>query len=596
MGALGRPTMPRAVVPGPSNQRSWRLATRVLRRSTASSAMPQPNAEAPESVTPKVPAFERFLTGKEFLIGLVVVGVLLRLWAYASNTSLILDEILLARNILEVPLKVLLTQPLEHAQVAPRGFLLVERVIVRLFGGGEHALRLFPFLCSLAGLVLFRQLAQRSLTGLGVPFALALYAIGIPFLKYAAEVKQYGIDATVAIALTLIALELQQREVSRRTLLLAGLAGFGLSWFSQASVLAMGGLGLALVANWLLTRERRLWAAVTTTVPIWAVSSVMALLVGIFSMAPATRDYMYDFWRRGFLPLPLNAKSDLRWAVESALGFFTDVRLLNYPLPWLYVAAAAVGLVALWRSRRDVAILLGAPIAVTLLAAVAHQYPFRSRLLLFLVPGLLLLISSGAEWMRLAVGRLRPALGAVVMGLLLIPPVAVLSIAPPPYEVENYLPMLSYVQKHRQPGDVLFVLPPMREGMQFYGRRFGIEPSEVTVSICERVESRPYLRDVDRFRGKSRLWFLSWSGGTYGTPRAALHRYLGTIGVKRDSLRLKSMGRASTDIDMYDLSDTTRLKAATAETFPAPPLPTASPRPWCGRGTRADSSAAPSPS
>jgi hypothetical protein len=302
---------------------------------------------------------------------------------------------------------------------------------------------------------------------------------------------------------------------------------------------------------------------------------------------------MYDYWRRGFLPLPLNVIADLRWILDSALGLFTDVRLLNYPLPWLFVGVAVVGYAELWRRRREVALLVMLPMGVAVVAAVAHQYPFRSRLLMFLLPGLLLAVSAGAEWVRRAAGRVRPALGATLMTGLLIPPVAVLTVAPPPYEVENYVPMLAYVQQHRQPGDVVFVLPPMREGVLFYGPRFGLQPSDLTVASCERSETRPYLRDVDRFRGVARFWFLSWSGGTYGTPRSVLQRYLGAIGAKRDSLRLKSLGRTSTDIDLYDLSDPTRLTAATAETFPAPPIPANAPRPWCGRATR-DSVVAPS--
>ena len=57
---------------------------------------------------------------------LAALAVVLRAWAYFSNTSLWLDEILLARNILELPLPALLTEPLYLDQVAPLGFLLIE--------------------------------------------------------------------------------------------------------------------------------------------------------------------------------------------------------------------------------------------------------------------------------------------------------------------------------------------------------------------------------------------------------------------------------------------------------------------------------------
>ena len=126
---------------------------------------------------------EQALRSARFLTVLVVIGVALRVWAYAANTSLWLDEILLARNIIALPLRDLITQPLLLDQVAPRGFLLVEKLAVLTFGDRELALRLFPFLCGIAGLFLFRRLAERALDGLAVPFAVALFALGIRFIS-----------------------------------------------------------------------------------------------------------------------------------------------------------------------------------------------------------------------------------------------------------------------------------------------------------------------------------------------------------------------------------------------------------------------------
>jgi hypothetical protein len=78
------------------------------------------------------------------MTSIVMLGVALRLWAYVANTSLYLDEILLTRNILDLPIRQLLSQPLLFDRVAPRGFLLVERIAVMTFGQNELALRLFP--------------------------------------------------------------------------------------------------------------------------------------------------------------------------------------------------------------------------------------------------------------------------------------------------------------------------------------------------------------------------------------------------------------------------------------------------------------------
>ena len=122
---------------------------------------------------------------------LVVLGVGLRVWPYAANTSLFLDEILVASNITGLPLVDLVTGPLGLDQVAPGGFLFLEKISVLLLGSSERALRLVPLAFSILGVFLFRRLAERTLTGGAVALAVALFAIGLPFIRYAAEVKQY---------------------------------------------------------------------------------------------------------------------------------------------------------------------------------------------------------------------------------------------------------------------------------------------------------------------------------------------------------------------------------------------------------------------
>lgn len=247
-----------------------------------------------------VRSFGRILSGAQILNGLVVLGVVLRLWEYIFNRSLYLDEILLTRSIVGMPLRALLTRPLLMDQVAPRGFLLVERLAVTILGPSELALRLFPFLCGILSLILFRRLAERVLTGAGPALALFLFAIGVPLIRYGGDVKQYAMDIAAAIGLLLLALDLREKEATTKRLLLAGALGLVIVWFSQTAVLVMAGIGLGLAADWLISRDRRAGRELLIMIPLWGVASIAAVIAGMRSMTPATRDSWMIFGRGDF--------------------------------------------------------------------------------------------------------------------------------------------------------------------------------------------------------------------------------------------------------------------------------------------------------
>ena len=514
------------------------------------------------------------------MVLLIVLGIAFRAWAYFSNVSLWLDELLVSRNILGLPLSHLLTKPLLLDQVAPRGFLLVEKLAVDTLGRNELALRFFPFLCSVVSVLLFHRLASRTLGGWGPAFALALFSIGIPFIQYGVEVKQYIFDATAAMLFLDLALALRDPGTTTKRLVLTGLAAFVIIWFSQASVVVMGGIGAAVAIEWLIDRDRRTARALLITIPLWAIASLVAVAAGLRSMTPSTREFMDDFWGTGFMPLPFTLTGTLRWLWAQSVSLFTDPTLLRYPLPLLFVALSFLGIVCLWRTRRDVALALLGPFALAVLAAAAHQYPLRGRLMFYLAPGVLVAIAAGAEQLRRWAATLGRPLGGVVAAAALAPPVIAFGNGHPPYEIENNRALYAYLQQRRQPGDVVHIFPLSRIGTLYYGERYGLKLGEWRTSVCDRNDTRAFVRDVDQYRGVRRLWLVSGGSRPYRSARAAVRDYLATIGVRRDSLVLPSLTREGIWLDLYDLSDTVRLRSADAASFPVAPMPK-DPRPGC---------------
>jgi hypothetical protein len=509
---------------------------------------------------------------------LLAVGVVLRLWQWLGDGSLWLDEIVLSRNILARSIAELTTEPLAFDQVAPPGFLAAVKVSTLLFGQNERALWLFSLICGLVGLFLFRTLAERMLRGLAVPLAVALFALGAALIRYSAEVKQYGVDATAAVMLTLIAFDLRTRDRSMSTLVAAGVAGLLIILFSQAAAIVMAGLGAALAASWVIERDRRTLRALSVTVPLWAVASVAAVAMGSRSMTPATRAFMQDFWRGGFLPMPPRVLTALPWLWERYASLFGDTWTLRYPLPWLFALLALLGFGVLWRQRRTDVLLIAAPLALTMLAAIAQQYPFRQRLIVFLIPGALIVLAAGAAWIA---EQARNGYAAVaIAAATLILPIYALVDAGMPARVDHYKPVYAHLQANRRPGDAVYVSFLANSSAIFYGPRYGLGRGQYHLGACTRDDVRAYIRDLDRFRGRRRVWVLLKTGPAYRPAHDTMNRYLETIGVRRDALRVKSAASGPLTLELFDLSDPARLQKASSATFAVPPMPDY-PKPGC---------------
>jgi len=90
---------------------------------------------------------------------------------------------------------------------------------------------------------------------------------------------------------------------------------------------------------------------------------------------------------------------------------------------------------------------------------------------------------------------------------------------------------------------------------------------------CDANDTRSYLRDVDRLRGVGRLWVLTGAGRPLRQVHDAVRNYLGTIGVRQDLKTFSSMTRGPVRIELYDLSDPTRLATTSAQKFSVPGMP-----------------------
>ena len=176
----------------------------------------------------------------------IAFGAALRILLYCKNSSLWLDEALLALNIVRRPLRGMF-RPLDYNQGAPVGFLLLEKLVTHAFGNVDLSLRLIPLIAGLASLFLFWKVARLYLRLNAVPVAMALFALCAPLILFSSEVKPYSTDVAISLVLLWAGKNMTESTLEWRQVLGFGLLGAVAIWFSFPASFVLAGIAAVLV-------------------------------------------------------------------------------------------------------------------------------------------------------------------------------------------------------------------------------------------------------------------------------------------------------------------------------------------------------------
>jgi len=335
------------------------------------------------------------------LAAAILLGVGLRLKHYFARHAYWHDEASLVLNIFEKNAKQLLG-PLDLAQAAAPGFLLLERGVYVLLGRSELAMRLPPLLASLAGIAIFSWLAWRLLASGnergGSRIALlviVLWSCAERLIWHAAEAKQYSIDVLVALTLLAVALR-EDRNETARLVTCAAIAAVAV-WFSHATAFVFGGVSLALLPAMIRSQRGR---GMVTWMAANALFGVSFLALYFASVRNQQVNALYEYWAAGFVDFSKPWIIPV-WMFRGMMGIANYALDLGGPV---LLPLAALGAYVLWvHGRRQVLGVLVMPAVLVLVASAIRQYPFNgSRLTLFLTPNVFLLAGVGVvaliEW------------------------------------------------------------------------------------------------------------------------------------------------------------------------------------------------------
>jgi uncharacterized membrane protein len=424
---------------------------------------------------------------------IIGIGVMFRLVAYLHNRSLWLDEAMLSCSIIRRSFAGLLEPTLDFNQAAPVGFLYLSNLATMLFGPSEYALRLVSLLAGLAALPLFYVLIRRYVGGGTALIGLALFAVSEGLIYHSHEAKQYSLDVLVTLLL-LHAVEPVLRDEPRpRHWVILGVAGALAIWFSHPAIFVLGGVGVALAGSSLYEKNWKELAIASIVGVVWLSSFGLNYLLLTSRLAANPKKLTaFDYT---FMPLSFTLET-LEWLRHALTGLAERALRLPTDVGCAFVATVClvIGVVRLFARNRVRGMLLMGPILFALVASALQKYPFRGRLLLFLVPMIVICVALGMQWF-LASARYR---AVRIFGLLLLAVLLLVPLGPAAHNMftgyadQEMRPVLQYVLEHKRPGDRIFLYESAFPAFIYYCEAYEYEPGEYMHSHELAEDPAPY--------------------------------------------------------------------------------------------------------
>ena len=504
---------------------------------------------------------------RTLMIAIVLLGALLRLIFFAVDRPLWIDEAMLAVNLVERDYSAL-GKPLDYGQVAPIGYLYVERFLLESFGNTEKVLRIPSLVAGLLTLPLFMVVARRVLTPSGAVLAMLLFSLSEPMIYYSVELKPYNVDVLTALLLFWLTLRIMQENWRAIDLILFGVVACVGLLFSYTLVFMVAVLGAGLfVKAW--TQKKQRHAIIVAMLCVF--SAVVFLLLKKYFMEEGEAVHHHrGFWtqKRAFMPLPPRSLDDLTWFVIKPMEFFVDP--MRYRAFGLAALLTLAGAWAMWRRDRILVLMMASPVVMIAFLSATKMYPFGvqgelrhpilGRVLLFVVPLILIIMARGLQLMRDRGGKAGSGAVAVVLVILFVHPLLmVVRYVRNPDEPHDIRPALKLIKEQIQPGDRVFVNWAGMMVSNYYWPKFGLEATP-RFGVTGENGGALYI-DVSRFEEYERTFAAQPAGRVWvmfvHSPDLPGHRtddkwlrwYLPSLGQRLDVKGIDGKSAAAVEID-----------------------------------------------
>jgi hypothetical protein len=337
---------------------------------------------------------EKIKKSRSILLLFLVIGVALRLEQFFINRSLWGDEAVISLNIIDHKFFALL-KPVGDGVFAPFGFLATEKIIIKILGFSEYAFRLFPLICGLVSIVVFLFILQKTVCQKSAYIGMFLFAISVPMIYWSSEINKYSTELMFGLLLLNISIDYYKNPTFKNKWLLSFIGAVSI-WFAFSSIFVLGAIAVALLINILKSFKQSVNSLMSIFV-IWGTSFIIFYFSSHLN-EQANAKSLKLYWTNWFLPFPPKGWNDLRWLVENPFNALQNPG--GFYLSGLALFIIAIACISLWKKDKTLLSLLTLPTILTLLASALRVWPFYGRLILFLVPFWILLLTIGIDTLR----------------------------------------------------------------------------------------------------------------------------------------------------------------------------------------------------
>jgi hypothetical protein len=438
----------------------------------------------------------------KFLVG---IGILLRAIQFLINQGLREDEGHLIINLINRNITDIL-KPLEHIQVAPPLFLLIEKINLIVFGQNEFAVRYFALVSSCLSLILFYNFLKTHTNIYITTIGVGLMAVNRHLIFYAVAAKQYSSDLLIHLLLFSILFS-NEVIIKQNRFLLLGAIGVISIWLSHTSLFVLFTVSLYwLFSLRVMPRAERI--KILSVWVCWGLSFVM-LYSSTIANNP-NQEPMANYWGDHFMPLLPHTVHQFAWffyhfrdMISFSLGFSNKHYVLWIPFGISFLA----GIVYSFKRKEYRFLLLLVTLMTHLVVSGFSKYPFYHRLILYQTFPLFFFIGSGIFFIVDYVAKvfdLKRIVEITTASVLITQ--LVITLTNFPYPTEDMKKDLAILKSNFKNGDKVYVYYPVDGVFDFYRGKYIPVGTPIFYGTESRSDFAKYEEEIRPLSG--RVWFI----------------------------------------------------------------------------------------